>query len=62
MIEKNIEWEINTTMADFASLVELYGFSAMMDTLFSKLKQRRGRDLTEAEKAEMQTMWDNTTL
>jgi len=62
MIEKKLEWEINTTMADFVSLVEAYGFSAMMDTLFSKLKQRRGRDLTEAEKAEMQTMWDNTTL
>jgi len=62
MIEKKLEWEINSTMADFVSLVEAYGFSAMMDTLFSKLKQRRGRDLTEAEKAEMQTMWDNTTL
>ena len=62
MIEKKLEWEINTTMADFVSLVEAYGFSAMMDTLFSKLKQRRGRDLTEAEKSEMQTMWDNTTL
>lgn len=62
MIEKNIEWEINTTMADFASLVETYGFSAMMDTLFSKLKQRRGRDLTDAEKAEMAQMWENTPL
>lgn len=62
MIEKNIEWEINTTMADFASLVETYGFSAMMDTLFSKLKQRRGRDLTEEERKDMQAMWENTTL
>lgn len=62
MIEKNIEWEINTTMADFASLVEMYGFSAMMDTLFSKLKQRRGRDLTEEERKDMQAMWENTPL
>lgn len=62
MIEKNIEWEINTTMADFASLVEAYGFSAMMDTLFSKLKQRRGRDLTEEERKDMQAMWENTPL
>ena len=49
-------------MADFASLVEAYGFSAMMDTLFSKLKQRRGRDLTEEEKDEMTKLWENTPL